>query len=340
MADPNIEIIRKLPTLIFYQYDLTANFYLTQHCNLACPDCYMLASPQVPKKQIPTEDVNFYLGELKKRENFVPSAVFTGGEVFTLSMDYLQENVQNAFDKNLTVELKTNGKLIAQDVHLRNQFFDMVHNLNIPKKMFSVNNVVACYLLGTVMPATQVKVWQTCYNEEGEKAAESFLIRWAQAYKFNIMTSPLALTVSVDDVVHPIDTRNWFESILTEIVKDEVLREKICLTRLTLNGKSEQQIGCSMRDGYTYNSFEGGKKKNPRNPNYFGKNWLGRPGAFEKGCIMLCFWPDRTVSLESEINLQPIGRVSYVNPNGSYKDLYTIVKDMQAQLLRDYEQKR
>ena len=326
-----IEDMQFLPLNIFTLGGrTTANFYLTLRCNMQCKDCYVLHDlPSAPKYQMPAKDVSFYLDELRNKTNFFPAAVLTGGEIFTLPKNYLQGITQRALKKGYLVEWKTNGKFGA-DAKSRKSVFDMVHQLNIPETSLLLNKDAVEILLNK---ATEEDKCRCGLYSENEYLAQYGLKMLADQYKLDILTSPLALTVSVDNVVHTEESVKWYKNILQDIVDDSDLRQKICLNHVTLGGTPDQ--GFYIYEGYFHNFFQGAPKKNPKDP-YFGDDCLYK----SNGSLEFCFWPDRTVSFESRINSQPFGRVSYVNPNGSYKDLYTIVKDMQAQLLRDYEQKR
>jgi len=327
----------------FGNYDLNVVFYLTRHCNLACPDCYMHASPDVPENQMPVDDIKFYLAELKSLPNFIPAVAFSGGEVFTLPLEYLRENIENAFAENLAVELKSNGAWGA-DSQSRKDVFDMVRGLNIPEHMCAPNADAFEYVVSQKMKWLDKKRFRA-YRllHDKQRTYKYFLELSKHKYNVDVMASPLTITLSVDNVVHSGESVDWCNNIVHDIVRDNDLRRKISLCCMNLDENLKQRVKTYFMDGYPCTVISGGCKINPNSDNYFDGDWIDKPQynngkLVQRGCMNLFFWPDGTVALDSNLNCQPVGRVPYKNKNGEYKDIKTIMDNIATKIVRDYEQ--
>ena len=333
---------------IFYSsmndYNISAVFYLTQHCNLACPDCYMFANPDVPKNMLPVDDIKFYMSELKTLPNFYPAACFSGGEVFTLPLDYLRENIVNGLNAKLFVDLKTNGVWVT-DNEKCHAIFDMLRSVDVPNDLRTPNMDMLEYVRTKKMSWGDKKkfgLYRAWVCHDIDKCLRYLSELLKNKWHCDLMDSPLSLTVSVDDTVHIADSGKWFMKIVHNIVYDDELRRKITLGRVKIVNPG------TMDEKYTFDVFRGygvtglkSEKVSPKSSNYFNGEWIKKPiyengELVEQGLINLFFWPDRTVALDSGLNFQPIGRVSYVNPDGSYKKMPEIMDNIVAQLMRDY----
>ena len=333
----------------FSDYSVSAVFYLTQHCNLACPNCYMHSSPNVPRKQIPTDDVKFYLGELKTLPNFVSGVAFSGGEIFTLPLSYIKENIENAFAQDICVELKTNGTW-AMNPENKQNVFNMVREINIPKHLFNMDPDVLEYFISEKMTQDDKKRFRR-YKllHRGSVSRGDYLANLSEnKYHINLLYSPLAISISVDDnVIHSANLSGTvYLTVLNDVVNDKELRQKLSLGRVTIVDYGEKDKGSdvSLCDGYGVYVVES-EKRPPTSKNYFNGDWIKKPGyekgqCVQSGLINLFFYPDRTVSLYSDLNLQPIGRVSYIKNNGDYKKMPEIINDITHQLMLDYQRLR
>lgn len=335
---------------IFYgsidDYVISAVFYLTQHCNLACPDCYMRSSPNIQKTQISTDDIKFYLGELKTLPNFLPGVAFSGGEIFTLPLSYIKENIENAFAQGICVELKTNGTWVMIPEYKQN-IFNMVREINIPKHLFYTDYDVLKYFVSKKMTQDDKKRFRRyrLFHRNFESRNDYMVNLAKQGYNIDLRYSPLAMSISVDDdVIHRANiSKTAYLTVLNDVVKDEELRQKISLGRVTIvdSNKKSNGSGPCLYDGYAVNVTES-EKRLPTSTNYFNGEWIKKPRyksgrCVQFGLINLFFYPDRTVSLYSDLNLQPIGRVSYIKNNGEYKKMPEIMKDITNQLILDYQ---
>ena len=332
---------------IFYgnvnDYNISAVFYLTRHCNLACPDCYMFANPDVPKTMLPVDDIKFYMSELKTLPNFYPAACFSGGEVFTLPLDYLRENIVNGLKAGLFVDLKTNGVWVTDDKKCRT-VFDMLRSIDVPGGLYTPNMNMLEFIRTKKMhwgDKKKFRLYRALVLRNPYKCLDYLAKLSKNKWNCDLMDSPLSLTVSVDNTVHVADSGGWFMDIVNRIVKDEELRQKIMLGRVTIMnpGTEYKKHTFSIFRGYGVNVLKS-EKVSPESSNYFNGEWIKKPiyengELVSQGLINLFFWPDRTVALDSHLNFQPIGRVSYVNPDGSYKKMPEIIDDMVAQLMRD-----
>lgn len=336
---------------IFYSnigdYVINAVFYLTQHCNLACLYCYMHSSPSVEKTQIPTDDVKFYLGELKTLPNFLPGVAFAGGEIFTLPLSYIKENIENAFAQDLCIELKTNGTW-AMNPERKQSVFNMVREINMPKHLFNIDPDILEYFISKEMTQDDKKRFRR-YRllHRGSVSRSNYMVNLAKIkYHIDLRYSPLAMGISVDnDVIHNVNvSNNAYRTVLSDVLGDDELRQKISLGCITVVDEDDNFVPqeTNMVDGYAVYVTRD-TKRNPNSKNYFDGKWIQKPLYSEKGELIepgrinLWFRPDRTVSLESELNYQPIGRVSYIKNNGDYKKMPEIINDITCQLVLDYK---
>lgn len=330
----------------FSEYFVSAVFYLTQYCDLACPNCYMHSSPKVQKAQIPTDDVKFYLGELKTLPNFLPGVAFAGGEIFTLPLSYIKENIENAFDQDIRVELKTNGTW-AMNPEYKQSVFNMVREINMPKHLFNIDPDILEYFISKEMTQDDKKQFRR-YKllHRGSVSRGDYIVNLAKnKYHIDLRYSPLSMGISVDNnVIHNVaDSNNAYRTVLRDVLTDGELRQKISLGCITVVDKGDNYVPqeTKMVDGYGI-CVTRDKKVNPASKNYFNGQWIKKTLYSKKGKLIkpgqinLWFRPDRTVSLESELNYQPIGRVSYIKDNGDYKKMPEIIDDITHQLIQDY----
>lgn len=344
----NSEFVHDLAD-IFYgninDYNISAVFYLTRHCNLACPDCYMFASPDIPKTILPVDDVQYYMSELQTLPTFFPAVCFSGGEVFTLPLGYLRENIENGLNAGLFVDLKTNGVWVTDEKRCHD-VFNMLQSINVPDSLRTLNTDMLEFIRIYKMrwlDKKMFRLYRALVSQNTYKCLNYLTKLSKHKWNCNLMDSPLSLTVSVDNTVHTADSGTRFLSIVNHIIRDNKLRDKITMGRVTImnSGDFDAKHNYAIFDGYGVNVLKS-QKVSPNSQNYFNGEWIKKP-IYENGklvapgLINLFFWPDRTVALDSHLNFQPIGRVSYIKPDGSYKKMPEIINDMTAQLMRDYE---
>lgn len=321
----------------FRNYEVEAVFYLTEHCNLACPGCYMQASPNKSKDVLPTMDIEFYLYQLKKLPNFVNTVVFSGGEIFTTPLEYIKRNAQQVLDNGCALQLKTNGSW-ANNPTQRNQVLSMLRQLRPwygrMQYEYSINDVF-----------NNVPNW---LNKALGRLYWNRLVR----------VSALDMAISVDNILHPEKSADWFCDIVNAVTEDKELARKI-----NLKSFSFFQAGSHFRDkvinneklkmthfsvhsripvckyrvnGHRVESYLG-NYVNVANIDMYEKlsNIVLCPIGNMTGRLVYCFYPDETVGLDC-LHLESVGRVPYIDENGEYKSISRITKDIHDKLVADY----
>ena len=266
-----------------------------------------------------------------------------------MSLDYLRENIVNGLNAGLFVDLKTNGVWVTDD-NLRCAVFDMLRSVDVSDSLYTPNMGMLEFVRTKKMHWGDKKIfrlYRAAVLRDTDKCLRYLSRLFKNKWNCDLMDSPLTLTVSVDETVHTADSGGRFFDILNCIVEDEALRQKIALGRVTIMKPGEIKVKheYAIYNGYGVNVLKS-ELVSPFSKNYFSGEWIKKPvynkdGKLEaQGLINLFFYPDRTVSLYSDLNFQPIGRVSYMNPDGSYKKMPEIICDITAQLLHDYRQKQ
>ncbi len=118
--------------LFMNSFKFSLLFNTTYHCDYECAHCCVNAGPQRDAKYIPQKDVEFYLDDFKENEErFKGVVVFSGGEVTTayekLSPQYMPSIMQSALDRQIEVNIKTNGAWV--DKKYGNQVFKDLEDL-------------------------------------------------------------------------------------------------------------------------------------------------------------------------------------------------------------------
>ncbi len=172
--------------------------------------------------------------------------------------------------------------------------------------------------------------------------------------------SMLDMAVSVDDLLHPAKSAQWFADIAKLITSDSRLRKKVNLKTFTLNESA------GFFEHYVLGNPQLGVKNvvRPSNKNalrynindcrveaYFGDFVdVGKVSQVDKlsnivmpslgdsaGRLVYCFYPDKTVGFDCYY-LESVGRVPYVDAHGRYKSFARLQRDMYTQLVLDYTQ--
>ena len=318
-------------------YDVEALFYLTQHCNLACNGCYMGGSPNKSKDVLPTLDIDFYINELKKIPNFSRTVVFSGGEIFTAPIEYVERNARMVLDAGCALQIKTNGSWV-QDADKRDQVLGMLRRLEpwygSLNYEYSINDIVA-------------NVPKYLRNLAGA-------VRWNK-----VVTVPaLDLAVSVDNILHPAKSADWFCDIVNTVTADSELAHKVNLKsfgffqsadffcdkvfrgnkmKITHLGAHSDIPMCKYRvNGARVESYFG-DFVNVNAVNKISKlsNFVMCPIGPSQGRLIYCFYPDETVGLDC-LYLESVGRVPYIGADGKYKSMNQINKDIHDKLVADY----
>lgn len=315
-------------------------FYMTNYCNLSCPGCYMDARPNRPKVCIPTADIDFYLREFKQVPDFEGSVVFSGGEVFSLPIEYLKYNIQNVLGAGLCLEVKTNGAWVDSPKR-SNQIFEMLADLSVMR----VPNVTEGAL----------DAFMRRYSQDDLRSMGRDMIYKKVCETFGTVAT-FSMGLSVDNKIHPSRSAQWFAKIANRIGCDDNLAQKINLKSFCFIESmsffqqsiiDNPQFAVSdfqKHDGvYSYRvgkchvqSFLGDfvDVAAPISPEKAADIVVTRPDMTR--FVTFFFWPDRTVSFE-DCALRPVGRVPYVDSNGKCKCLNQLVQDMGIKMISDYK---
>lgn len=324
------------------QYEIEALFYLTRHCNLTCPGCYMRGSPYQSRDVLPGKDVKFYLDEFTKVPNFTESVVFSGGEIFTAPINYVEYNAHQVLDRGWALQLKTNGSWV-QNTQTRDSVLAMLRRLQ-PHRGLRATDADVKRFLGRVPRG----VWRILGRDLTR-------VLMYQA----LPTAPmLDMAVSVDDKLHPAQSADWFNEIAQIITTDRRLRDKVNLKTFTLtdsvpffeknvlnSGKLKIENFCK-RDNKALSTYT----VNGRRVESYVGNFVDTAHiqAGEKlsnivvpaigdgaGRLVYCFYPDRTVGFDCNY-LESVGRVPYIDEKGEYKSINRIRRDIYTQLVQEY----
>lgn len=316
--------------------DIVPQFYMTHYCNLACPGCYMAAGPHQSKAYIPSADIDFYLREFNKNSYFPGNVTFSGGEIFSLPIEYLKYNIQNALDLGMFTEIKTNGSWVDNPV-CSDLIFEMLADLSVPRRLNVIDTEQGEFLRGKLLSMGKEKIWKKVCDKFGTFAA-------------------LSMAVSVDDKIHPRRSAQWFAAIANRITADDALSQNVELKSFSFkesanflrqNVLNNPQLGVSdlHSDAGVY-SYKVGKgtirsyvgdfinTAAPLSPAQAADIVIPRGNGHR--FVVFFFWPDRTVSFENSA-FHPVGRVPYLDSHGKYKSLNTLVQEMGIKMISDYQ---
>lgn len=329
-----------------HDYDVELQFYMTNHCNLSCPGCYMHAGPKLSRKIIPSGDVDFYLNEFSSAPGFSETVVFTGGEIFNDLLINLERSAQSVLARGWHLQLKTNGAWGMQ-----------------PEKRAAVLDMLARLKPGRGLMASEedVRRFLSCWPRP--------ILKWmgrkrimCMLYKFFPNVSNLDIVVSVDDRLHPAQSAYWFAEIVNAISVNRYLKKNVGLKTFTLSESAEffekyvlgnpklkstaKQIECLAGDnhmsyrinGKDVSSFFGDFVDVDNIPEFkkISEFVLPSVDGKTKGRLVYCFHPDRTVGLDS-CYLKSVGRVPYVAANGKRKSFAQINREIQQKLIQEYQ---
>lgn len=295
--------IRNLMSTIFGDNDIMPGlqFYMTHYCNLRCPGCYMAAGPHRSRAMIPSRDIDFYLRELSKNSDFYKSIVFSGGEIFTLPVDYVQYNIQNAIDLGLRVEIKTNGMWV-NDVRRTDEIFNMLRGLKIREPLS-----MAISVDDKIHPAASADCFVDIATRlaDDDKLSQNIALRSfgfldsIQFFDKNIMHNP---RLKISDF-----KTGWPEYAMCEY-----------------------RIGKLNIESFFGNFIDSGAPQSPIS----GSNVVVDMGE-DYNVAMFFFHPDGTVGFENEM-MQSVGRVPYIDNAGRYKSINTLINEIATKMVQDY----
>lgn len=324
------------------KYDIELLFYLTRHCNLSCNGCYMNSGPNASRAMLPMKDLRYWLKEFEKVSGFDESVVFSGGEIFSLPIPYVEHNAHQVLDRGWRLQLKTNGAWVSE-TERRDAIRAMLRRLQ-PHQVSNASDDDVKRALGRLPKV----VWRAM----GNKLAGWLL--WQMLKK----QTALDLVVSVDNKLHPKQSAKWFEDIANMLVQDSRLSKTVNLKTFTffesiaffedlvLDNKNLDVS--NFRQMHSHNACEytvHGK----RVETYFGDfikpssvsiekklSEIAVPDMSGRGRLIYSFMPDRTVGVECDF-VDSVGRVPYVADDGQMKSFQQIKTDIHKKLVEDYK---
>ncbi len=317
-------------------------FYLTQYCNLQCSGCYMHASPNASRMLLPYSDLKFYLDEFEKIQNFTQAVTFSGGEIFTAPIGYVQACSHIVLDRGLGLQLKTNGAWV-RDSQQRDSVMNMLSRLQ-PRR-------------GLVADEQEINSFLSRYPRWFLRMLGRDVVReWM--YKKLPTTSLLSMVVSVDDKLHPAQSADWFVKIADSITTNKKLRDTVNLKTFTLSESvpllENQVLNNPKLNVQDFQKFPGAWAakytiNGARVESYVGEfvdtgavpmtkklsEITMPPIGNARGRLVYCFYPDGTVGFDCNY-LESVGRVPYRDSAGNLKTLAQIQRDIHAKLVSDY----
>ncbi len=321
------------------KYDAEVVFYLTRGCNLACPGCYMNKGKVCKAKDfIPADDVHYYINEFSNLDNYNEAAVFSGGEIFTTPVKYLEHTIQGALDYQIRAHLKTNGQWIT-DKNKSDEILQMLSGLRAPLLMDAEDPLVNEYF--------------SRYSPEYIKSHWSKILETLR--REHLVRNSLDLCVSVDDKIHPAQSAKWFTNIAEKISSNSKLSRKIALKSFSFTDSYEffmrgvirnshvsnvdfnydtQICSFSFNDMPIYSWFGDFINITPTcDPNDIGD--IALPSDSGRARLVFFFYPDGTAGFET-MGYKSVGRVPYKTRGGEYKDFNRLFSDMRRALVNDY----
>lgn len=319
-------------------YGIELHFYLTSRCNLACPGCYANASPKSPDDTLPADDVLHYVRAFKKEPLFQNAVAFSGGEIFTRPLNYLMPLVQSTLDCDVALELKTNGAWVA-DAKKSELIFQMLTDLNVKKNLYTTD-------------AEMERIVRSIPDAKTIPRDKLY-----EMVKSQMTSVPmLSMAVSVDNIIHPAHSANWFVDIAQRVTNEPKLYDNIALKAVSFNDAQRffgEKVLLDDRMNITNFEYEQNGysfKVNNQRIEWFVSNFIDTkqptvpesladifiPSVSGDGNrLVLFFYPDRTVSVETP-DLKPIGRVSYIDKMGKYKSFGALRMEIAQKLVNEY----
>lgn len=319
-------------------YEVEMLFYLTRHCNLKCPGCYMQSSPETQKSILSLDDLDFYLNEFNNIENFTQSVVFSGGEIFTAPIEYIKKCSDNVLNRGWELQIKTNGTWV-QDKQKSGDILKMLRQLKP--------------LHGYVASEQEIQNTIKKYPRWLLNICGNILIK-----KHLTKSSALSMAISVDDKLHPAQSADWFIKIANAITADKKLRKNVNLKTFTffesvplLESRVLNNPELHIKNFELFENKQAARYTIKDTPveSYVGEfidvksiptitklsEIAVSPIGDAKGRLVYCFYPDGTVGFDCNY-LESVGRVSYINKNKEHKTFKQIQHDIHKQLVNDY----
>ena len=282
-------------------YEIEVLFYLTQHCNLGCRGCYMRSSPNAPRDVLPYADIRFYSDEFAKVPTFINCVVFSGGEIFTAPIKYVESCANMVLGRGMELQLKTNGAWGA-DAQKQKSVVNMLRNLK-PGRDLSMAVSVDDKLHPVQSADWFVKIADLIANDKKLRN------------RVNLKTFTVADSVPLLDsrvLNNPKLNIENFEKI-----------PGIRAARYTINGVWVESCV--------------GKFVDVRAVPVVQKltDIVVPPICGARGRLVYCFYPDGTVGINGSY-LESVGRVPFKTDKGGYKSFAQIQEDIHQKLVSDY----
>lgn len=291
--------VNNLLSILFAGNDIkiSLHFYMTHYCNLRCPGCYMAAGPHRSQAVISLRDIDFYMRQFSKISDFDKNVVFSGGEIFTLSLDYLQYNIQNALDLGMNTEVKTNGTWVRSG-RRADKIFDMLRGLKMRQPLdmaVSVDN--------KIHPAYSAD----CFVDIATRLAGD------DKLSKNIILKSFSF----------IESAQFFQSHV--------------FNRLTVRDFSDfSDCICTYRVGkLRVGSVFGNFIDSTAPQSAVDASNIVYSAFGDDAVVTFFFHPDGTVGFENAA-LQSVGRVPYIDAHGKYKSPECLVNEMAVKMIQDY----
>lgn len=279
---------------------IMVQFYLTHYCDLRCPGCYMAAGPHRSRAAMPMADVDFYLSEFFKLPDFKPYVVFSGGEIFTLPVEYLEYNIKGALDLGLNVQIKTNGMWV-RDARRRDAIFGMLRNLPATQR-FS--------MAVSVDDKIHPRVSADCFVDIASRVA-------------------LDSTLSDRVALKSSGFRDGMKFFDARVIKNP----RLDILDVWSNDKKtiyQYQVGNAVIESFFDDFVDVYAEYGAR---VTSDITINTPDGGHS--VVVYFHPDGTVGFENAV-FQSIGRVPYVDAHGGYKSINTLVNEMTVRAISDY----
>ena len=320
-------------------------FYMTEACDLRCPGCYRFSGATHYGAPLPSADIREYVNQFKAEPTFNDSVCFSGGEVFGVSLDKLESDIRYVLGAGCTLQVKTNGTWV-KNPQKADQIFKMLRGLSVGYGI-SGDEEDFKYAFGNDSMLRRIPKWASIL------ARMRILYRAKQNY---LLTPKLSLCMSVDNMIHPTESADWYLKIAERIGGDKKLRRKVACAFFCFQECADYAV-----DNILNNASLDKKILKADNhyckfllngvPNYafFGyykdMGEIVRPddladiscsyvGGYGNRTVWF-FHPNQTVSFEAD--LIPVGRVSYLDKNGKYKSVAQLRDEMAARLVADYK---
>ncbi|MCL2748493.1 MAG: hypothetical protein FWE50_00235 [Alphaproteobacteria bacterium] len=332
--------------LFRHEYDIELEFYITNRCNLSCKSCYMNASPDCPDDQIHISDIKKIIRAFKKVPNFQDKIRISGGEASIIGARKLGNILQSVINMGTSPQLNTNMAWI-QDKHKSAEMLKMLSSLKVPK-------VITYNYEGEIQQYMEKLAHELDITTEPAKRKKLFNQKFKQAYP---EIPVLALCTSVDNLLHPAESAEWFKQMIKIISKSKKLQNNLIFGLITLTMDwfekeilQDPEMNCSdfNQTGSRFNfKCHGQKIMGARHDFYDPKTLIDAESmkdiiykSVNNYCyeLVLHFYPDKTIGFE-DFCLRSIARVPYLTEKGNMKSWNRLRQEMFSKLVEEYAER-